>query len=376
MAVEHMDSITLVAGEELEPYRRVKYHSTAGQVVYADATDADNWIGITQPSEDGEVASGGQVNVKLRGASRTLKVEAGAAVTANANLYPEDDGKVSDDAGTVMIGLAAGTDTAGAAGTIIEMHPHRFGTDLDNHGHTAGADGGKLTSPAIVTALVDTNAAEWIKVGATASAVNELTIHNAATGTKPKIAATGEADNGIIFENDQTEEMLILASAASSVNEVTVTSAATGVAPSIKSSGADTHVTLELGCKGTTSVVQATAPLVHKATQTAVTDTATITIAQLLTKVLDGTPTAAATYTLPTAAALVAGITNCKVGDSFDFAINNKSAGANTITVAAGSGGTADGTLTVAQNVIRAFKIIVTNVTGSAEAYYVYGIGA
>ena len=113
--------------------------------------------------------------------------------------------------------------------------------------------------------------------------------------------------------------------------------------------------------------------LVSKRTQTAVTDTATITAAHLITGILDGTPTSAATYTLPTAALLVAGIANCKVGSSFFFAVNNKSTG-NTITVAAGSGGTGDGTLTVAQNVIRLFLVIITNVTSSSEAYYVYGL--
>ena len=112
--------------------------------------------------------------------------------------------------------------------------------------------------------------------------------------------------------------------------------------------------------------------LASKRTQTAVTDTVTITAAQVLTGILDGTPTAAATYTLPTAALLVAGIANCKVGSSFLLIVNNKSAGAFTITVAAGAGGTGDGTLTVAQNVIRAFLILITNVT--TPAYFVYGI--
>ena len=112
--------------------------------------------------------------------------------------------------------------------------------------------------------------------------------------------------------------------------------------------------------------------LASKRTQTAVTDTVTITAAQVLTGILDGTPTAAATYTLPTAALLVAGIANCKVGSSFLLIVNNKSAGAYTITVAAGADGTGDGTLTVAQNVIRAFLILITNVT--TPAYFVYGI--
>lgn len=116
-------------------------------------------------------------------------------------------------------------------------------------------------------------------------------------------------------------------------------------------------------------------PGVDKRTQVALTDTATVTAAQLLNKVIDGTPTGAATYTLPTAALLVAAIPGCEVGDSFDFSINNKSGGANTITVAAGSGGTADGTLTVAQHVNRRFQVTITNVTGASEAYIVYGQG-
>ncbi|MCK4340284.1 MAG: hypothetical protein KAY37_01000 [Phycisphaerae bacterium] len=298
MAVTHTDSITLVAGEELEPFRRVKYHTSAGQVVYADAADENNWIGVTEPGPDGDaIASGGQVSVVLRGGHKTLKMEAGAAVTANAWLYPEDDGKVSDDAGSTVIGQAAGADTASGDGSVVECHPVPHGPEL-----------------------------------------------------------------------------LVIAT-ASAVNEMTLTRAATAGAPALKASGGDTNVSQELGGKGS-GVVQVTSPLVDKATQTAKIATATLTIAELLTKIIDGTPTGAATYTLPTAALLVAGIIDCKVGDSFEFLVNNKSSGANTITVAAGSGGTADGTLTVAQNVIRAFRIIVTNVTGSSEAYFAYGIGA
>lgn len=110
--------------------------------------------------------------------------------------------------------------------------------------------------------------------------------------------------------------------------------------------------------------------------ETAVDDTATVTAAQLLKRILDAVPTAAATFTLPTAALLVAAIPGAEVGDSFTFVITNNSAGANTITVAAGAGGTADGTLTVAQNVARIFLVTLTNVTSAAEAYTVYGLGA
>jgi hypothetical protein len=168
-------------------------------------------------------------------------------------------------------------------------------------------------------------------------------------------------------------EVIDLIPATSPVNEISITNAATGAPPAIAAIGDDTNISLRLGAQGT-GVIQTTVPLVEDMTQTALTDTATVTVAQLLTKVLDGTPTSAANYTMPTAALLVAGIADAQVGDSFFFVINNKSAGSNTITVVAGVGCTADGTLTVAQHVIRTFLIIVTNVTASSEAYSVYGI--
>jgi hypothetical protein len=52
-----------------------------------------------------------------------------------------------------------------------------------------------LTSPKVVTAINDTNGAELIKVTATASAVNEITLANAATGGKPTITASGSDTN-------------------------------------------------------------------------------------------------------------------------------------------------------------------------------------
>lgn len=102
----------------------------------------------------------------------------------------------------------------------------------------------------------------------------------------------------------------------------------------------------------------------------------TLTPAEVIGGVIDGVPTGAATYTLPTAADLVAGMPGCKVGDMFEFIVTNNSGGANTITMAANaSGGTGDGTLTVAQNVVRKFAVRITNVTPSSEAYTLYGIG-
>lgn len=58
-----------------------------------------------------------------------------------------------------------------------------------------------LTSPKIGTAIQDVNGAELLKVTATTSAANELTLANAAAGNKPTISATGTDTNvGISIE--------------------------------------------------------------------------------------------------------------------------------------------------------------------------------
>ena len=52
-----------------------------------------------------------------------------------------------------------------------------------------------LTSPKIGTSILDTNGNELFKLTATGSAVNELTLANAATGNKPTLTASGGDTN-------------------------------------------------------------------------------------------------------------------------------------------------------------------------------------
>ena len=51
------------------------------------------------------------------------------------------------------------------------------------------------TSPRVITGVNDTNGNELMKVTATASAVNELTLANAATGSGPTLSSTGDDTN-------------------------------------------------------------------------------------------------------------------------------------------------------------------------------------
>lgn len=132
---------TFTAGEALEPYRRVKFDgSNADTIVYADATDGDSWIGATLPNPEGDAyASGDRVSVALRGENYGLEITASAAVTANATIYPEDDGKVSDDAGTVTIGTAI-YGTASTSGDRIVMLPNKGAGSAPDETSIAPAD--------------------------------------------------------------------------------------------------------------------------------------------------------------------------------------------------------------------------------------------
>lgn len=124
-----------------------------------------------------------------------------------------------------------------------------------------------LTIDGANNALLDTNSNEFLKVSATASAVNEFTATNAATGNPPKISATG-GDTNISFQTQTkgtgttqildgngNEVIIAGAAVASAVNEVTITNAATGNDPSIAASGGDTNIDLNLQGKGSGGVV-------------------------------------------------------------------------------------------------------------------------
>ncbi len=110
----------------------------------------------------------------------------------------------------------------------------------------------------------DANGNELLKFSATASAINEIQVGNAAVGANPRLTATGGDTNvsmalrpkgttGIIqIEDGNGNEVLKGGVAtASAVNEVTVTNAATGSGPTIAATGGDTNVPLNLAGKGT-----------------------------------------------------------------------------------------------------------------------------
>ena len=108
------------------------------------------------------------------------------------------------------------------------------------------------------------------------------------------------------------------------------------------------------------------------APQTA-TSTATLTVAQITGDVLVANPsTSAATYTLPTAAAIDAVLGNAKVGSTFDLAIVNIGTTSGTVTLSMGTGITDGGNAAVAI-AITSSALFRFRKTGDA-AYTVYKI--
>lgn len=101
----------------------------------------------------------------------------------------------------------------------------------------------------------------------------------------------------------------------------------------------------------------------------------TLTVAELLKGLLLIDPNGNVTATFPTAALLVAGINGVDVGCSFRVEIINTANAADTLTLAAGTGGTLVGTATIAQSNNKPFLFVITNATSGSEAYSVYSLG-
>lgn len=106
----------------------------------------------------------------------------------------------------------------------------------------------------------------------------------------------------------------------------------------------------------------------------------TLTAAQVTGGLILRNPNGAGrTDTLPTAALMVAYFTKSGfrplIGQRFEFTIRNTAGAAETITVAAGTGGTISGTATIAQSNSKSFIFEFTGVNAGSEAYTCYSLG-
>lgn len=305
----------------------VVFHATTAGTVLTTTTVGDTRAGgVVLPSAG--IANPGTGDVAVLGRIAVVKVTGTVAIG--------DYLQTSATAGRAQAG------STGAFAQALSANPAGTGTvtarllaspALAAHGHTAAGDGGVLASPKVTTSLLDTNGNEWLAASATAAAVNHPQAVNAATGTAPGFIAAGDdASASLGLEGKGTNGQILLKDVPLRAVTVTTTTTAGPV---------------------------------------------TLTAAQVLGGVLLRDPNGGdRTDTLPTAALLVAAVQGAVVNLAIDLDIRNTADAAETLTLAAGAGGTTSGTMTIVQNQTRRFRLVLTNVTGGTEAYTVYSVFA
>ena len=182
--------------------------NTVSRVMWIEnATTGGQSINISQGSgANVTIATGKTKVVYLDGAGATA-----AVVDALALIEGITDGDVSGPGSSTDNNIAT---FDGATGKIIQDGGQGLpsGTIVGTS-DTQTLTNKTLTSPKVGTSVNDTNGAELIKVTATSSAVNEVTVANAATGNNPALSATGDDTNvGIDITPKGTGEMDVTAS--------------------------------------------------------------------------------------------------------------------------------------------------------------------
>ena len=152
-----------------------------------------------------EPGSGKSYTLGLDGSSRVRRITFTVAPVASDAIYVVSPGRSSNEFNTVSdnaittakIQDGAITGAKIAAGTVVasdiadgSITGAKINSTFDISGKTV-----TLASPKVTTALADSSGNELLKVTATGSAINELTLANAAASGNPTISATGGDTN-------------------------------------------------------------------------------------------------------------------------------------------------------------------------------------
>jgi hypothetical protein len=196
----------------------------------------------------------------------------------------------------------------------------------------------------------------------TAAVARTINIGNTTTTTAVNVnSGTG----GIVIGNDENTGEIQIGNTSSTAKTIT-----------LGNNNGSTRLITRWGTGGN---------IKHQPTITNLSDAnGSVSVAALLTGILDCTPTADRTFTLPTAATVVSTISGILVNDCFEFVFINKSSTANdaNIDIALGTGGSSNGSITIHPVTNNAgsyftsgsglFRLVMDNVTASSEAYTVY----
>jgi len=248
---------------------QIDYTNAGSAISAGDVVTSGDILGI---AVNAIAASTGVGPLQISGIVKVTKTGSQAWTIGQPIYYSGSNTFTSASAGNTFAGLAALAVGSGAGETTGYLL-------LKGVAPTATAL--QLTSPNIATSIDDVNGNELFKLTATASAVNEITVANAATGSGPALTATGGDTNvpvtlaqkgaadvilgaatctGLKLAASQPvtdangNELLKFTAASTAVNEITVANAATGSSPSLTASGGDTNIGITLTPKGTGAI--------------------------------------------------------------------------------------------------------------------------
>ena len=113
---------SFIAGEALEPFRRVKLGADGETVVYADAGDKGIGTTIDQRITSAEATAGHRVTVKLDNGGGTVLMTVNGDIADKSVLYAAADGEVSAT-GTVPVAILLDPGDKAADGAALECIP-------------------------------------------------------------------------------------------------------------------------------------------------------------------------------------------------------------------------------------------------------------
>jgi len=224
------DATTTVADGATDPARALYFKVTSSATLTATRTltigpntvSRVMWIeNATTGSQSINISQGSGANVTIAtGKTKVVYLDGAGATAAVVDALALIESITDGD----VIGPCSSTNnnfTAfdGTTGKLLKDSGKATPTgDVVGTSDTQTLTAKTLTSPKIGTDIQDTNGAELLKVTATSSAVNEVTLANAATGNNPTLSATGDDTNvGVDVTPKGTGEFNVTASFMSGV---------------------------------------------------------------------------------------------------------------------------------------------------------------
>jgi len=224
------DATTTVADGAADPARALYFKVTSSATLTATRTltigpntvSRVMWIeNATTGSQSINISQGSGANVTIAtGKTKVVYLDGAGATAAVVDALALIESITDGD----VIGPGSSTNnnfTAfdGTTGKLLKDSGKATPTgDVVGTSDTQTLTAKTLTSPKIGTDIQDTNGAELLKVTATSSAVNEVTLANAATGNNPTLSATGDDTNvGVDVTPKGTGEFNVTASFMSGV---------------------------------------------------------------------------------------------------------------------------------------------------------------